>query len=245
MQRQNPNLPFLVTLFFFAWVNAIYTQSPQENPTQKAFQHAAALYHQSMQKQALLYSGSEYIPQTNNLRGSPYYRDWVNENGSITFDSISFSDVLMRYNIVKDELIVERVNHYGYSELVQLNKAKVNAFRIQNDVFIHYPAERWENLKGGFYQPLYQGQVLLLKKIMKQQQQEFDKDKVTTYFKEKEQYFLAKSREAYLIKNKGSLLKLFPDEKKDMNKFAKTEGLRFKRNKEETIIKLLQWYEQR
>ena len=78
---------------------------------------------------------------------------------------------------------------------------------------------------------------------MKQTQQEFDKDKVTTYFKEKEQYFLIKSREAYLIKNKGSLLKLFPDEKKDMNKFAKTEGLRFKRNKEETIIKLLQWYE--
>lgn len=208
------------------------------------FQHAVEAYQQSMHKQAVFLSGSQYAPLSGNLRGHPYYLQDNIDSCTIVYEGVAFCPVRMRYDIFLDEVIIDYISAEGYPELVQLHKTKIDQFMIQGQLFVHYRPDSLINLKEGFYQPLYQGKTILLKKITKEAQQEFEITRAITFFEEKHRYFLIKDKVAYPVNNKKSLLKLFPDEKKRILKNAREAGLRFGDNKESGMIQFIQYYDQ-
>ncbi|MEZ4777599.1 MAG: hypothetical protein R3D00_30775 [Bacteroidia bacterium] len=234
----------LSLLLAFGLANYAVCQDSDIHISSPAFQQAVDLYEESMHSQALLLSGSQYAPMAGNLRGHPYYLQDNVDGCTVVYEGVSFSPVRMRYDIFHDEVIIDYISSDGYPELVQLHKAKIDRFIIQNQLFVHYLPDTWANLKEGFYQPVYQGKTVLLKKITKEAQQEFDITKAITFFEEKHRYFLIKNEIAYPVNNKKSLLKLFPEEKKRLMKHARAEESRFNDNKEAGMIQLIQYYDQ-
>jgi hypothetical protein len=62
-------------------------------------------------------------------------------------------------------------------------------------------------------------------------------------FKTQIQYAVCIEGKYYPVKNKNALLKLFPDRKQELNKYAATHKLNFKKQTGQSIIALVNHYE--
>ena len=188
--------------------------------------------------------GVNIFPYQANSEEAHIYFDGLIENGTITYEGITFSNIPMYYDMVEDELIILHKNKEGYEELVQLYKEKIDSFKIYDQHFIHYQSNQIENLESGFYQMLFQGKIALIKQITKNAQSEFSQEEITTYFIEKERYYLLHDENVFQVNDKRSLLKHLSDQKDILVEYIKTQSLRFKENKESDMIKLIKYYDQ-
>src|SRR5215467_993637 len=84
--------------------------STDNNLTNAAVINAVSLYYQFTDKQSRLYNGIgtyDYMP---GLQGHPYFMDSAWKNGSVIYDGLSFKDVPMVYDLVKDEVVILHYN---------------------------------------------------------------------------------------------------------------------------------------
>lgn len=208
------------------------------------YQFTLNLYNNAVRNQELVFTGSEYKAMTGKLTGHPYfYLDHFVED-TIVFDDMVFPDIPLQYDIVKDELVIEYVDYLDDKLTIQLRKEKVNSFHIDGNVFINVTDDTRNTLAPGYYNLLYKGEILFLKKIKKSVLKEVDIKGVHISFKEIIKYIIVKHGKPHHITNKKSLFKALDDKEKELSTYAREENLRFKQHKEEDMINLIEYYDQ-
>jgi len=225
------------------YVHGQNTDLKEDNPSD-AYQFALGLYNNAVKYQELVFTGSEYNAMTGKLTGHPYliYDNFMED--TIVFDGMVFPNIPLQYDIVHDELIVSYVDQRSYKTAIQLRKDKVNSFIIDRAIFIYVGVGNWNTLAPGYYNLLYDGETVLLKKIKKKVRKEVDIEGVHISFKEIIDYIIIKQNQPYYITNKKSLFRTLHDKEKELSVFSKEEKLRFKDQKEEDMINLIQYYDQ-
>jgi len=143
------------------------------------------------------------------------------EIGKITYDGQDYYDVKLKYDIFRDVLVL---NPYGESENtgINLNKSKVESFSIENKNFIKIDKKSEtvpEFLPGYYEESEITPDFIFYIKHHKDQQKIAAETGVFYFFKENNSFFVNLKNTIYPIKGKNDVIKLFPEQKKQINGF--------------------------
>ena len=207
--------------------------------------HAKEVYSQLTKNYSHLYNGKEYIPFKKNMPeiGTPFFfsEDW--EEGQVFYNGELYERVLLRYDLLTDKLIVE---HKGHGE-IELISEKIKYFQMAGHTYI-----RWDDkaanksvIRSGFYDVIYNGTTKVFVKRLKVTEERIETQySMTLTFKEKNTIIISKKGAYYVIGNKSSALKVFEDQKSALKKFISQNKIKYRKNREEALIKIAGQYDQ-
>jgi len=208
----------------------------------EAVKNVVASYHKNIGDQTGKYNGSQNAGYTVSFyEGHPYFFKHELSKGSITYDNVVFDNVALLYDEAKDWVILQDSTHR-----IQLVSQKLQGFTLFDQPFIRL--EKNVNtpiVSTGFYQVLYDGKIKLYKKEVKIITEKFtNTPELKVLFEKINYYYIKKAGRFYPIVKKKNFLKLFNDKGKELNDFISDSKLNFKKDKDNTLSKLLTYYDQ-
>lgn len=234
----------LILVFFSLIISFSVVGQPIAKDTsfRVSFNNAASLYFETIGDNLPLYNGSEYIDYDTRINGHQYFGEGDYENGLINYDGLQYNGVPLIYDIVREKVIILRHNNYAKLEL---DNYKITEFCFLGHHFINIRenGDKTLEIKPGFYDLLYDGEVKVLAKRVKSIFEKISSTQVNAEFQKNEKYYIQKDNRYYQIKSKGAALKVYKDRKKEVSKFLRTNGIKFKENKELAIIKMSEYYD--
>jgi hypothetical protein len=204
---------------------------------------AISVYYQSLQQQSGLYNGSEYVPYVDMLKeGHPYFDTSKMVNGSVYYDGMSYTNVPMLYDIVRDELIIL---HFNKVFFLQLIKSKTESFEILEHSFVHLGRDstKKEGVRDGFYDLLYNGKIKLYAKREKVIQETIPNMTIERKIYSKNRYFIFKKDHYTEVYGKKSLLNFFDDKKTMLKQSLKKQKIKFRKQRERAITAIVEQYD--
>ncbi len=231
--------------YFFNSILFLNTLCAQDSSSaQLSTSNAIAFYNKYIGESSHLYSGSEHAPYEFRINGNPYFESNLLQNGSINYNDILFRNVLMAYDIVRDEVTTNRYNENFRMKLVS---EKIAYFSLFGHFFVRLVQDSLSKslIPTGFYDRLYNGKIKLFakrQKIIKETVTADEGDKL--WFEENDLYFFYKNEKYYSIKSKNDLLDFFRDRKKDVKRYLRKNKIKFNKDKETTILKSVEYYDQ-
>lgn len=181
-----------------------------------------------------LYSGKIETPY--NLRlyeGNPYYRDRNYAEGSIVLNNIFYGNQNIRLDLYRQQVVVLS----PANQALIMPFARVQKVDIYGRVFLWIVPPKNSGLKNeGFYVSCFEGgkiSLLCEERVVIQ-----DKKAVPLVFEREIKYYLGVGGKYYHVKNKSDFLRLFPEEKKQINKYTRENRLDFIDAKEQSMIAL-------
>jgi hypothetical protein len=208
-----------------------------------AINYVTSLYHTIVGKESNLYNGKERSPYNYPfLGGNPHFREMTFVPGSVYYDEMLYKEVPLLYDIVRDELIL--LHHDGMHQ-VNLVKEKVGWFSLDGHVFIHVlPGPKTNSLKPGYYEDLYSGGVGLLVKRAKTISERIENAAVYSITSNASVFYLFKDGNYFPVKNPKILLEQLKDKRAELNKFTRHNNIKFKRNIESAMTRIVAHYDQ-
>ena len=190
-----------------------------------------------------LYNGPSYFVYDAKSEDHPFFesRDWV--RGSVNYNGQLYDGVMLKYDIVKDQLIMR---HYEGEGHISLQKDRVSFFALGKHQFYRYESGKGvgKDMKATFYQMLYAGKTRVLARRAKERLTKIENMRVIAQFFEKDHYYLLKNGADVGVKRKKALLELFPDRKKELKKYWRANGIQFSDSREEAIVKTVIHYDE-
>ena len=232
-------------LAFFGAPLAGFGQSSATDSTRlvASIKSASSHYTAAISNNSELFNGPEYIFYNKALqktKGHPFFETDQTQQGSVLYNGASFSDVPLLYDIKLDQLIT----FYPVSLLkIQLITPSVGSFSINNHSFICLPEIKETNFTAGFYELLASGKASIIARRVKETEKSIQGGQVEYSFIERDKYYIRHNEKTYLISSGADIIRLFPEQRKELQKFVKSNRLRFKKNsREKDMIQLISYY---
>lgn len=224
---------FIFLLLFLA--SSAYAQQNTAN------QLLVRQYLSTAKEFAILYNGKEYTRNPKPTLNHPYLKQSDFGEGVVSFGGTVYPHVPILLDLYKDELVIQ-ASGKPYPIIVEkerLDYAELYGYRIIN------PATRgWNNLGGNRYVLiLHDGKYPVVKRYFIQYEEKVNNFSVEASYRIKEQYYVCVENQCLPVKSKGSLLKLFPDRKKELGQFIKAHKLNFRKNPEQAFVTIVKHYE--
>lgn len=210
----------------------------------KAIENAVTLFRKSAGDQSGLFNGSQYAGYLFEFRdsGHPYFLKQVTP-GTIVYDNQFYPQVKLLYDELAEEIVFEDSTHR-----IQLLKQRVAGFTIGASSFVNIVKDSLSSaiVSTGFYQVLYGGRVVVLKKEIKRIREEmrYADEGVLRFIDAKQYYYIRKGGVYYSISSKKALLSVFKDRKKELQQYIKSSRLNFKKDRDDMLAKLGAYYDQ-
>lgn len=234
--------PFLLLLFLLLLCRQANAQPAAVLPEQAITPDTAALlYRTSIGGYKNLYAGIEYIGSYPGTTGHPFFEWDTLQQGVVYYNGIRYPDVGVKYDLVSEQLLL-----LGKQNLfIALIPQKIDFFSIKNHLFVHVkPDSTTQRLPdAGFYEVLYGGPTTVLAKRKKKIERS-SRVEDPFIFKQFNTYFVKSSGVYYPVESEKDLLELFGSEAESLKKQLRENGLRFKKDREQSIIKAVAYYDQ-
>jgi hypothetical protein len=208
-----------------------------------AINHIKQLYVDSVKENLRLYNGTEFAgAYRGNNAGHPFFEYPEPQKGAVFYDGIHYSNVLLSYDLIHDEIIFTAPDR---ERNIKLISQKVIWFTIPNHLFVHASEHSNSvNFPGtGFYELLYEAGSSVLAKRKKQLYQSPRADEGSSYIKW-DVYYVRKGDVYYNIDNKQALVAFCKDHRSEVVKFMKNKNLNFRKNPANTIVTVIDYYTQ-
>jgi hypothetical protein len=170
-------------------------------------------------------------------RSHPYFQNvsWV--SGTITYREQTYQNVSILYDTYSDQLLVKNSGDFRYSsQPIQLIKDQVSSFSIHGALF-EFVSEKIDFFENGFFEIMYRGDDMeLIRKRTKLV--EIDHDAVDTY-REDNKYYLRRMETATRIYRKSSIVRQFPEHKKEIRMFIRKNHIQILKPNTELQLKKL------
>ena len=235
---------FLSCLFSFSYTSLIFAQASNDSLFVKIVSDSINKeYISQLMSEAPIFNGREFYPTLRLNEGG--HTSFVDDNyvsGKLMYDGSEYNNVSMKYDLVINELILLNYDKVGG---IVLRRNHVESFSLNNHSFINIIAGNTQERKiePGYYDLLYNGSVQLLAKREKKIVEAINKLNVERLVESKNTYYLFKNNSYTLINGKNGLLKLLIETSQQNKKFLKTNKLNFKKDKENSFIELLRFYD--
>lgn len=207
------------------------------NPVLYAQKDLVKQYLQETGDFAHIYSGElEVVYNPFFFENTPYFisQDYV--DGEITYRGRHYQEQKIRLDLYKGNLILLTPNtRLG----VVLTPQHVNEAHIHGRTIIYHAPPKNSGLKTGYYVQLHKGrefQLLWFPTVTV----ENVTDKVERRFTLNQRFFIVRHGVYYQVKNKRSFTRLFPEYKKQINRYAKENRLSFRSDRERSLVQLAQ-----
>jgi hypothetical protein len=244
--RFTTKICWLSLLFCHLYSPDIQGQAITRDSSSVADGYADALifYHAYLTPETRLYRGPEYLTYDRLLRdGHPYYGENSKRSGTVYYDGIFFDHVMLRYDIVSDLVILN--DPYNVFRIAMISEL-LDSFTIEDHFFIHLSDSLNPNQpRNGFYERLYNGRIVLLKREKKIVQEDlYSSDHVERFIDHTDSsYYLRMGKVYHTVNNNKSLFYTLKDRKREVRKFIRTNHLSMRRDRENTLIKVTAWYD--
>jgi len=237
----------LLLLIQFLFLDFSVAQVKIDNPIEELIvRNAATVYFKSLDEQAGIYRGVEYTGYPFRVRsGHQYFESADISNGSVFYDGILYEGVPMRYDIVKNEVVVLYPDNVSG---ISLHNQKIKHFNIYNHHFIHIGKEDMisDAIPPGFYDRVYEGEIELLVSRSKGTLKEATSaGNFITVLKQKNIFFLRKQKNYFQVESIGSVLKVLGINQKEILDELKKNKIKFRKDPEKAIVHMLRFNDQR
>ena len=185
-----------------------------------------------------VYNGIEHLGYLRMIEGSAYYKTSYWEKGSVFYDGILYKDVYLKFDMITDEVIIRQPTNLL---AIILFSPRVNYFYFLDNFFIYIPDTGHLSIPVGFYEQLTKGKISLLAK-----RKEIIEEKITTEltrrFVRRDEFYILKENNYYVIKNEKDVLNLLGEKKKRIKQYLKNNKVKFHRNREKALVKIAEQY---
>jgi hypothetical protein len=168
----------------------------------------------------------------------PYYRGVDLSTGSVVFKNKEYPDVQMRLDLYKEQLVVLSPKKRF---CVILDSKEVERINLYGKTFVRKAAGETEGLKEGFYILLYDNRHF---KLFCKEKFNLKRVNFLSHFTSSTNYYLCHNGQTLSVKNKKSFTKLFPQYKKQINRFAREHKLNFNRDAGQSLTALVGYCEE-
>lgn len=210
---------------------------------QKAVQHALAIYETGVGVQTHLYNGTEYIDYKKpHFEGDQFFVSKAAARGNIFYDGAWHTGVPMIYDIVTDEVVVP---HNSSGLLLKLITSKIDTFQLHGHTFVRLEADsaNEEALQPGFYDLLHSGDNQFLIRRSRNMQDKATPTGMEGEFRVGDKFYIRKDGNYYEVNSKRSVYKVFKERKKQLQQYARSKRLKFRKQREEAILALTRYYD--
>ncbi|MBI1343075.1 MAG: hypothetical protein GC171_09090 [Terrimonas sp.] len=208
----------------------------------KAEENIRQIYFSQRGNELPLYNGKQHFAYPSSIEGSPYFNsfDWM--YGDIVYEHVGYKHILMRYDLVKDELIIVRE---GDDQVyIALNTDRVSSFLLAGIPFVQAADMPSAHLPEGFFQVLVRGNLTVLVKNKCDIEEHIDGSVLSRSFLTTRKFYGIKKGVAVPVKNKNDLLGLTDNHKKEIQRFIRDNQLNFRKDPERTIAAVVNFYNQ-
>lgn len=153
--------------------------------------------------------------------------------GSVVYDNQLYNNVLLNYDINNDDLII-KPNGINDKMPIILNKSKVNSFTVDGKTYSNLGYNKILNdeiVSGFFEEVLSNNKIKFYVKHEKYRKKIISDNLVYDDFTATTSFVIYYNEQYYKITNKKSLLKIFPELKKNINEYYSNNSSVEKSNK--------------
>jgi hypothetical protein len=189
-----------------------------------------------------LLNGEVYYPHRKNARNHPFYfeESWI--RGSVHTQNTTYKDLLLRYNIVKDQPLLLHIS--GGARVIALNIQEITGFSLENVSFIYLHREGVFDKKefaSGYYQQVYSGDIQLYARWIKERKK--NNGFIPDEFQQDVKLIMVKDGAYHSFNSDKSLRDILLDQKKEIKKFMQENNIHVKFSSPEQIGTVIRYYE--
>jgi hypothetical protein len=230
--------------------NSLYAQTGADSGDLRtdAINNVEAVFNKAIGEQSALYNGPQY-PFYNPLqiRGTAFFQDTTATYGNVNYNGAEYKGVQLMYDLYKDELIALLYDNTSYFYLL---KDGVKNFDLLGHHFININADTLHNnsvIKSGYYGELYRGRTQILVRITKKVQLNMSStgamEAFSSFTPPSKDFFIRKDNVYYSIDSQGALLHILKDRKAQLQKYIKTNKIKFRKDPGLSLAVIAAWYD--
>ncbi len=232
-------LLLITTAFTFMYAKAV-SQAPATVPDSILVQ--AGNYQESINPESTLYHGAEHMDFHPLTIGIPYFEsiDWL--YGTIYTGDLVFKKVPMKYDLVKDRLVIRHYNGFYKIELVS---QRIDSFHLAGHSFLRLQSNKQALIpETGFYEVIYTPHLNVIIRRENRMVEFIENSALARRVESSFQFWADKDGKRYAIHKLKDLLNLMPEHKKDVQRQLKKSGIRYRTNKVLAITTAVSHYNQ-
>ena len=202
----------------------------------------AGIFSEKVLPESPLYNGVEHLDYHPHTIGKPYFLslDWI--NGTIYTNGLIYKNVPMKYDLVKDRVIIRHHNGFYKIELVS---QQIDSFLISGHSFSRLQPNRELLIPSmGFYEVVHTPLIQLVIKRQNKVVEFIDNRVLARRVEERTQVFADREGKRYTINNLKDLLELMPEHRKAIQRHLKKEGIRYRKDKVQAATTAIAFYNQ-
>ena len=216
---------FLIFLFLSGLVISIQAQDATEKVVD-LYKYAEQIY----STDDLLVNGQIYIPDRPKAMGNPYFGENRFTEGTVKIKGRQFNDVLLKYNLETQRLILLAAVEGGKYVAILLNSNLVDAFSIDGQEFINARHHFKEADFSGFISLVYEGSFTFSIEYEKFFDDKYSQQKpYGSYSGMFSNYFIFHNGHIENVTKKKALLHYFFPVKKKLKSFMHKNKIRYKK----------------
>jgi hypothetical protein len=201
-------------------------------------------YHTYVEPEVGLYRGNQYADYDFTVQqGQPFFGPDSIRTGSVWYNGVHYLHVRMLYDEVKQQVVIQDPFRV-YKICLWMDF--VDSFELDG----HYLgrigdtlAPAW--LRTGYYEKLYQGRIVLLKRERKYLRENLvlTSDGVRNYIDSSVSYYLKRDGAYHGFNNKREVYDLLKDRRADLKKLIRKYKLSWRRDRERILVTAVSWYD--
>jgi hypothetical protein len=236
-------IPLFLSCLFGLNSSSAQNLSTDSSSEQVSLKNAIDDYYKSIGENNHLNNGSEYVSPLYRENMHPFYNSIQFSPGSVTYDQITYHNIPLMYDIIRDVLIT---NRYNMNYRIYLVNDKIKSFVLFGHTFVRLVQDSLNKsqIVTGFYDRLYDGKEKVYVKRQKKAEEVVKENELISRIVENDIFLVKKGQTYYPVQNKKSLLSVFIDHKSDIRKYLRRNNFWFKENPEYTIMKTAEYYDQ-
>lgn len=227
----------LITLLSFkSQSQDTYKQSPAE--VIQLIKQAEKIYSVNDE----LINGAVYPIPNPRVKGHPYLKDnWLPT--VIYINSSTYDNLLVKYDLTIDNIILKTEIEEGIEQLINLNKYQVDSFKLADSKFINSIILNHSNESPTYYEELGKGTYSFYIKYEKVFIKEYNN--LTPYGKyssTREDLFLFYNNQLHSVDRKSAFLDHFSSKKQaEIKSFMKTNNISYRKATKQELKKLIRF----
>jgi hypothetical protein len=205
--------------------------------------YAKHLYFAKRAEELAIFNGVYHHGYPPSIEGHAYFQSPEWQKGYVIYDNILYENMAMKYDLLKDQLIVTPKEQSGM--LITLFSPRVEQFSFSTFTFIRIDkTDQNSYLSPGFYQQLVRGKLTALAKRTKIINEKIEGTALLQKFEETVKYYLLKGGIFYPVKHKKDILTIVKDRRKEVQRFLLKNKLNYRKDREKTLVAVVEFYNQ-
>lgn len=222
-------------------------QSSQKDSTIFGSAYAVAVrqYHMYVAPEVGLYRGIQYVDYDHTVqKGQPFLGPNLIRLGSVWYGGVAYHKVAMEYDLVEDQLVVmDPLSVFKISLYMDL----VDSFSLDGHLYFRLKDSLApSSMRSGFWDRLYQGRIVLLKRERKVRNENIviSSDNVRYFIDSSVSFYLRKGNVYHPVNTKRELFDAFTDRKRgEIRRVIRRSGLNWHDGKEALLWQVAAWYD--